>query len=418
MPRIAPFRSYYFNAKDKEDLESLVSPPHDVISDAERSEFLKKNPHNIVQIILPESYPKAAQILDYLIMKKHLVQSKSPALYVYGMKFMFNGQQKMRYGLVSLVELTDFSERQIIPHEKTFKRVTEGRFNLFKKTKANFNPIFFIFNGDDVYSEIIQKTITKPVFLKAQDRDGVIHSVWVIDDPKDITVLQDYFTTVPLTIADGHHRYTSALALKQEGRCKYILGLLVSMNDPGLLVLPTHRLIRYVQGLTTQEILDTLSKYFVLESFDYNPFNLQTQLGLMLKGLELKTTNAFGMVLYNVPKLFIISLKPEYTPESLIDDEISDEWKRLDVSLLRKFVFKKLLKIPQFINDSENVEYIKTVEDAILSIRRGLHQLLFILNPTKVEQILKITQLNETMPHKSTYFYPKPLSGLLIYKWE
>ncbi|MHA1278184.1 MAG: DUF1015 domain-containing protein [Candidatus Helarchaeota archaeon] len=418
MPDIAPFKAYYYNAKNQAELETLIAPPHDVISPAEKNTFLHKNSENIVQIILPDSYHKAAETIKYWIDKKTLIQTKAPAFYIYRTKYSYNGHEKIRYGLVTLVKLSDFSEKQIIPHERTFKKETEGRFNLLQTTHANFNPIFFIFNGNPTYFQVIKRFISQPPFQVVTDSDGVEHTIWVIENIQTIQKLQQYFQNIPLIIADGHHRYTSALAYAKKHGNNYILGLLVDINDSGLQVFPTHRLIRYVENQTQDDILSRLQEYFDIQSYKFELSSRKNIVNKILNELEVQKPISFGMVLYNLSDLFLIKLKEEYHPEDLVSGKYSDSWKRLNVSLLHDFVFKELLNIPQKYADSENINYIKKCDVAISAVQEGLYQLSFILAPPKVEQILEIAANSEIMPHKSTYFYPKPLSGLLIHKWD
>ncbi len=418
MPDIAPFKGYHFNVKDRIELEQLVCPPHDVISDAERSALLKKNRNNIVKVILPDSYPEAAQILNKYVNNGRITHRDFPAFYIYETKYIYNGLEQKRYGLVALVKLSVFQKKEIIPHERTFEKVSEDRLNLFRETKANFKPIFFIFNGNPIYTKILNETITQASFLSLEDSDGVKHTIWVIDNPQTISQLQESFKSIPLIIADGHHRYISALTHSYENGTKYVMGLLVDINDPGLNVFPTHRLIRYIFKMTTPKIIEKIEKYFNIEKYTFDESQIVERINEIITRLEKKDCHAFGLLLYGEPTFFIINLKEEYSPTSLIEEEFSYDWKRLDVSILHYFVFKLLLEIPQYINDSENIIYIKNLEEAVESVQKGLYQALFILNPTKVEQILKITKGSEIMPHKSTYFYPKPLSGLIIYKWD
>lgn len=190
------------------------------------------------------------------------------------------------------------------------------------------------------------------------------------------------------------------------------------MNDPNLLVFPTHRLVRYVSKMDKHKMISQIKKYFKLKVYDFPEPKMMNQLARVLERLKKMPQNTFGLFLYNKNTFFLITLREEFPPKSLIGEEFSNEWKRLDVSILHEFIFKQLLKIEQYIDDSENIAYIKNVEEAVQSVHNGLYQALFILNPTKVEQVLQITQGNEIMPHKSTYFYPKPLSGLIIYKWD
>jgi len=418
MPEIMPFKAYYYNTKKGIELEKLLAPPHDVISPTERVGFQQKSLYNIVHLILPDSYPMAAQMLNNLIENEIIIQREFPELYIYGTKILYNKIEFIRYGLVSLVRLSNFNEKEIFPHEKTFNKVAEGRLNLIRETNANFNPIFFLFKGNTFYSKLIHKYAKKPLFLQTTDVDNVTHVIWVIEDKKDIIALQNYFKPIPLTIADGHHRYLSALIHSQEGGSKYVLGLLVDMNDSGLQILPTHRLIQEVPNLTSEEILNRLEKYFDIEKYDFNNNDLKEKLDLLLTELSNNSPNSFGMALQNQSSFFLLTLKPNSSPQKLIKGDWSIDWKELDVSILHELILTQLLEIPEEIEDSKNIIYTKDIHQAIQEILTGRFQLLFILNPTKVEQILKVTAHSELMPHKSTYFYPKPLSGLVFYKYN
>jgi uncharacterized protein (DUF1015 family) len=418
LPEIMPFKAYYYNPKKKIELEQVLAPPHDVISPEERIGFQQKSPYNIIHLILPDSYPKAGQMLDDLIKNQIVLQRTSPAFYIYGMKNMLNGVEFVRYGLVALVRMHEFSEKQIFPHEKTFKKVAEGRLNLIRETQANFNPIFFIFKGSSEYSKIIQKYTKKSPLFKTIDGDKVVHMLWIIEDRQDIEVLQDFFKLIPLTIADGHHRYLSALIHSQEAGSKYIMGLLVDINDPGLVILPTHRQIIHVPNLISEQILNRLQEYFQIEEFNFNKSNESEQINQALDQLGKSPPNSYGLVMQDQSTAFILTPKSDFHPESLIEGNWSEDWKRLDVSVLHEFILKKLLGVPEEIDYSKNIIYSKNAKSAIQEVLAGKFQLLFILNPTRVDQILKITAKSELMPHKSTYFYPKPLSGLVFYKWN
>jgi len=418
MPEIMPFKAYYYNTQKGIELEKVLAPPHDVISPTERITFQQKSPYNIVHLILPDSYPMAAQMLNDFIKNEIVIQRKSPEFYLYGTKILYNKFEFVRYGLITLVRLSDFSEKQIFPHEKTFKKVAEGRLNLIRETNANFNPIFFIFKGNPLYSKLIQKYTKKRPFLETTDGDNVTHMIWVIEDKQDISTLQNYFKPIPLTIADGHHRYLSALIHSQEGGSKYILGLLVDMNDPGLQILPTHRLIQQVPTLTSDAILNRLENYFTIDKYAFTNDNLKENLDELLAQLSNSPPNSFGMTMQNQSNLFLLTLRPNFPPDALIQGDWSADWKSLDVSVLHELILTKLLEIPEEIEDAKNIIYTKDIKNAIQQVLEGSFQLLFILNPTKVEQILKVTKHSELMPHKSTYFYPKPLSGLIFYKYN
>ncbi|MDD1778161.1 MAG: DUF1015 domain-containing protein, partial [Candidatus Helarchaeota archaeon] len=413
-----PFKAYHYNTAKKLELEKVLAPPHDVISPEERIGFQKKSPYNIIRLILPDSYPAAGQMLNDLIKQKIVIQRNLPAFYIYGTKNMLNGVEFIRYGLVALVKLYEFSEKQVFPHEKTFKKVAEGRLNLLRETQANFSPIFFLFDGSSTYSKILQKYTKKSPIFKTIDGDEVEHMLWVIEDKHDIETLQQYFKPIPLTIADGHHRYLSALMHSQENGSKHIMGLLVDINDPGLVVLPTHRQILRVPNLTAEQILNRLRAYFQIEEFKFNKINVNEKVRQALDRLNTNPPNSYGVVMQDQLAIFLLTPKSDFHPESLIDGNWSEEWKRLDVSVLHEFILKKLLEIPEEIEDSKNIAYSKKAVGAIQDVLAGKFQLLFILNPTRVDQIFKVTAKSELMPHKSTYFYPKPLSGLVFYKWN
>jgi uncharacterized protein (DUF1015 family) len=209
----------------------------------------------------------------------------------------------------------------------------------------------------------------------------------------------------------------SALTLSHENGNNYVMGLLVDMNDPGLMVFPTHRLVRQIPHKDNAEILRVLRTHFQVEELAFQTADGAQELQHALGKLANLDGNSFALMLHSLNKIFLLSLKNDYKPSEIIKGNLSADWKELDVSLLHEFLFKQILGIPQYIDESENIFYVKSAQDALSLVQGGLYHAVFLLNPTTCEQVLKITQGGEIMPHKSTYFYPKPLSGLIFYKW-
>lgn len=408
MPELIPFRCYYYkNGQDPKILRNLVSPPYDVISKEHRNYCLNRNRYNICHVILPDNYDDAGIKLKEMINKEILTLNDRKCIYIYGIEYINpeNEKRMVRYGFVGLLKLAEIfpASDGILPHEMTFKKFTEDRLQIIRRTDANFSPIFTIYNGKGLVNKIYEKYIHEKPFLETIDRDGFIHKIWKVNNSDDIKVFQEIVKRNSIIIADGHHRYITSLRRSKEGGCKYIMALFIDFNDPGLIIYTSHRLVKNLKVGKIKGLKNAVNKFFDIKEKFFDLKELQEE----LKKSDRKTT--FGCFFQDSFLLF--KLKKNIKPEDHIPGNHSIQWKRLGLSILHYILFKKCLNV-----DEDDISFIKDVSEGINRVKKNQgNAALFIVNPTTLEDIHEITRLGEIMPQKSTYFYPKPLSGLIIH---
>ncbi len=406
MPELIPFRNFHYREgkNDPERLEKLVAPPYDVISKEEKLELKNRDPNNICNIILPDSYEEAGRQLNDMITKEILVCGENRCLCIYGIDYTKpdTGEKISRYGFVGLLRLVEIfpANDGVIPHEATFRKYTTDRLNLIQKTDGNFSPIFTIYNGNGSADKIIQKYIIKDPYIKTGDRDGFIHKVWEVSNEEDIKKIQEIVKNNSIIIADGHHRYVTCLRHSKHGGCKYIMALFIDFNDPGLIIYTSHRQVHTISVNNAEELTEKLEPYFNISIKDtYEE----------IKDLMDNKKHVFGLYFQN--KYYFLKYNENFPPETIIEGNQSKEWKNLDIPILHQILLNKCLDLSK-----DNISFIKDVNKGILNVDKKNIKALFIVNPTTLEEVHKITHIGEIMPQKSTYFYPKPLSGLIIHK--
>ncbi|MBY9006005.1 MAG: DUF1015 domain-containing protein [Candidatus Lokiarchaeota archaeon] len=406
MPELIPFRNFHYKEgkNNPKKLEELVAPPYDVITKEEEIELKKKDPNNITNIILPDSYNEAGKQLDEMINSEILVCGEKRCFCIYGIDYIKpDTKEKIsRYGFVGLLKLVEIfpANDGVIPHEATFRKYTTDRLNLIQKTDANFSPLFMIYNGNGSGEKIIKKSIIKEPYVETIDRDGFVHKVWEVSDEKDITIIKEIIKKNSIIIADGHHRYVTSLRHSKHGGCKYIMTLFIDFNDPGLIIYTSHRQIHKLSVNNIEELKTRINDYFEIEV---------TESYSILKELMENKKHVFG--LFFKDKYIFLKLKENIKPEVIIEGSQSKEWKNLDIPILHNILLEKCLDIQK-----DEITFIKDINKGILNVKNKKIETFFIVNPTTLEEVHKITHLGEIMPQKSTYFYPKPLSGLIIHK--
>ncbi|MFX0070629.1 MAG: DUF1015 family protein [Candidatus Hermodarchaeota archaeon] len=406
MPELIPLRSHYYKEgkNNPEKLKLLTAPPYDVISEEELKE-LKKEPDNICHIILPgTNYKAAGKKLSELLDNK-LIHEQDRCICIYGIDYIKpdTGEPISRYGFVGLLKLVEIfpANDGVVPHEMTFKKFTEDRLNLIKETDSNFSPIFTIYNGNGTAEKLINKYIKKEPFLKTTDRDGFTHKIWEVWKEKDVLEFQKIVKNHSIIIADGHHRYITCLRHSRHGGCKYIMALFIDFNDPGLIIYTSHRQIHKKFIKNSEELKEKVNNYFDIKELD----NFNALKNAMEKN---KGKHVFGSYLKG--RYYFLELKSNISPEKEISGKHSDDWKNLNLPILHDILFKKCLKI-----NNEDITFIKEINKGLQNVDEGKIEAIFIVNPTTLEEVHKITHLGEIMPQKSTYFYPKPLSGLIVH---
>jgi uncharacterized protein (DUF1015 family) len=430
MPEIHAFRGLRYDLGHVGSLSDVIAPPYDVISPQLQDELYKKHPANVVRLILNRDepgdgednnrYSRAAQFLRNWRSEGVLFSEAQPAVYVYHQIFTNEGHTITRRGFMVRCRLERFGEGKIYPHEETMSGPKQDRLLLTRACRANLSQIFGLF--PDPESQVqgqLEKAIAGAAPLEATDHLGVVHRMWPVTDVSVISAVTGLMTDKPMFIADGHHRYETACNYRDELVAKkgplephdpanFVLMMCVGMSDPGLLVLPTHRLFRGPDGLTSQALAAALGEHFntrtagngrerAREVWD----EIETEGSQGTLGLYTKADDTWTLAT-------ITSAGKAKMAE--LADEHSADWQGLGVSILHRLVAENLLSGSQW----PKPRYVHLVEEVEENLAGDEFPLAAIVMPATVDHIRTISQHHERMPAKSTYFYPKLLSGLVI----
>ncbi|MCP2520835.1 DUF1015 domain-containing protein [Candidatus Aminicenantes bacterium AC-708-M15] len=436
MAELQPFRGIRYNSK-KLPLEKLITEPYDRITPEMQEEYYQRHPYNIVRIILgkdvepnhPEKdkYKRAKLYLDEWLKKGIFIREDKDSFYIYEQEFKIDGEIKKRKGLIARVKLEDFSSKKVLPHEKTFPKPKEDRLNLLRATNSNTEQIFLLYEDPDF---LVNKKIDEALHSSLQacdvkDEDGIIHRLWVIKDEKIIQDIQRLMADKILIIADGHHRYETSLNYRDEmikklGKVKgdepfnYIMMTLFNLDDPGLVILPTYRLVKGLEKLSEADFKNLLAPYFEIEEKLWSNLNDKSIIE-EVKNILSGENHIFAVYISEFKKFFILRLKSGDILDKEINSGKSKEWKRLDVSILHSLIIDKFSALTdREFSVEKNVSYIRNLYAGIEKVNRKEYQMICLLNPVSLHQIRDIVKNGELMPHKSTDFYPKLKSGLII----
>src|SRR5258706_2894978 len=432
MAHIRSFSAIHYNKARFADLSALIAPPFDVLDQPQRDRLQLNHPNNTVTVDPPhippkpagpaEVYQKSATILRSWLDAGILVREKRTAYYPYMQSYDHAGRSVHRRGFFALVELSPFGEGHVVPHEKTYKGAIEDRFALMRATNCQLSPIFGLFNdkGNEV-TRLLYAKLSRPDF--SGTLDGVKHDLWKLSDPELENSVSDMMVTHPVYIADGHHRYTTALAYQQEmikangGRplpsghpANHCMFVLISMNDAGLLIWPTHRLVGGLEGFTIEAFTAAVAPHFTVTPAPVGPEKIQEYIETLLPNQGLHT---FGLYDGQTKKLYQLKLN---TPDLLksVEPTQSESWRRLDVAILQRYLLDEILQ-PKFAGGKEITKAYVSYADQVVPNTDGVkNQLALILQPTPIHALEELGRHNEVMPQKSTYFYPKLATGMLI----
>ncbi len=410
-----------YTAKDK---NSLVCPPYDIISDKQREQYISNDPHNIIRLELPkggdERYTEAGKTLRKWLDEGVLACDEKDSIYVYEMQFSANGKRKSLKGFVSLVKLEEFSKGVVLPHEETLSKAKADRFSLMSETFCNFSQIYSLYMDEDgsVYSLIDGCSKGLPD-MEVTDPDGTVHRMWCISDENIISKVTAAFADKKLYIADGHHRYETALNfhkhLIENGKdvpgSGYISMMLVNMENDGLVVFPTHRIVKELENFDIGRVLEESGKYFDISEA---PGEIRMQAALNTGYDDGKKVFALYA---GAGKCYVLTLKDETAVKKLLPD-MSDAYCGLDVSVLHTLILERILGIDkENMANQKNLTYTRSRQEALEAVDLEDANCAFILNPTKVTEIRDVALASEKMPQKSTYFYPKLITGLVMNKF-
>lgn len=428
--KILPFQGLRYNQDKVRSLADVVTPPYDVISADMQEELYQRSAYNFCRLDFPKEegdarYSVVADVYKKWIQDKILIADDKPCIYIHHHTFTLpDGRNVVRKGFLAARRVEDFSEGGIKPHEKTLDGPKLDRLNMTRATHCNLSPVFSLYADPkfEIENKLQRLTQTTPV-VDFVSSDQERHQLWKLTDAKTLTELDQVLSDRPLFIADGHHRYETSINYRNEmraqnpehkmdGASEYILMYFSNMNDDGLVILPIHRALHGMADLSYEDLLSKLSAFFEIYPVDGG------QVEQNLSQLEEvgRNNHSFWIVSPDNQKSCIVSLsrtKWMQLPES---NQIADCLRGLDVTVLHQLVFRQLLGLSEESQaKQENLIYWKSTERAIRETSDGNCQYTFILNPTRVEDVQNVAGAGEKMPQKSTYFFPKIVSGLVLH---
>lgn len=415
--------------QDKVKMEDVIAPPYDVISDDYRDELEKRSVYNIVKLILANNstdlkdknnrYNEAEKTYKEWLRDDILIKNKKPCILYIVQNYEKNGKKITRKGFIARNRIEDFSTKNILPHEYTMGGPKADRLNLVKQCKAFFSQIFMVYSDKE---KQIEKAIdyTQKPFIDVTDDLGVQNIVYKIEDEKTIQLIENVMKDKTLLIADGHHRYETSINYRnfinssdENHPSKFVMSYFTNLEDD-LLIFPTHRIL--TRSLNTQELLEKVKKYFDVEEFLFDEKTKDTVKAELLNKIEEESTKQISMGLYikNANKFYLLKLRENV--DKLLDKyEVPDVLKSLDLIVLHKAIISEELGFTQEEQMAQDgILYIKQESEAFDMIDTGKAEASFIMAYPKIQDIKRISEAGERMPQKSTYFYPKLLSGIVI----
>jgi uncharacterized protein (DUF1015 family) len=430
MAKIRPFRGVRYNPEKIPDLSAVVSQPHDRVRHGLQERYYNLSPYNIARIIKGKEYADDAEqnnrytrALDAYrswLRDGILVREDAPALYILRQTFFLpDGSTRTRQALITALELARFDEGIVLPHERTLAKSMTDRLNLLHATAANFGCVFTLYPGDGI-NKLLNTAIERqpPSELRELFENEVHQQLWVVTDPDVIAAVTEAMAPRRnLIIADGHHRYETGLKYRDEMRAKhpkaspnagfnYLLVALVSMNDPGLVILPTHRLIRSHGTMTGAQVLEKAKDYF-----EVTPVADRTALEAALRaGQGPHPCPFFG---FHDGTSAVLTLRDPAVMERLLPDRTPD-WRMLDVAVVHELFIERVLDISkEAVAQDGQVDFLRDPQMGYDAVARGEADFFLVMNPTRIKQVQACSTAGERMPQKSTDFYPKMISGLV-----
>jgi uncharacterized protein (DUF1015 family) len=425
MAQVKPFRAVFYNQDKVNDLSRVICPPYDIISPRRQEYFHDLDVHNFIHMDLGKDIPgedkyiRAANYFQQWLKEDVLIPDDEPAIYFYSHQYWVNREKKTRLGFLALLKLEE-RNNSVFGHEHTRLEPKEDRLKLIREVKANLSPIFVVFADkkrlvNQLWNHHVQNI--KP-FIDITDEDRNVHKVWRVTDPKLLDKITGLMKAESMFIADGHHRYEVSCTYRDEMKKKfpestgeesfnYTLAYFTNIDPVGLTILPIHRLVTLDSAPDPDKFTLELEEYFNVDELKDRQkfFFLLEKAGV--------AEHAIGM--YYGRRYWLLRLKNVKVVDKLIADK-PPEYRRLDVSILNALILKRLVQGD--LGNNKAVSFIPEREELLEAVDADDKKIAFFLNPTKMDQIIHVALAGEKMPPKSTYFYPKPVSGLLLYKHE
>lgn len=439
MAEIRPFKGTRYNQEIIKNLAKVICPPYDIISPEQQDALYNKSEYNFVRIEYNREtsedtssdnrYTRAAANIQAWINKDILKTDTEPSFYVHAHCFSWQGKIYTRHNILALVKLEEWSTKIIRPHENIIPKAKSDRMSMLKTCQANTSTVLSMYSDPDrIITNIFKDMEKKPATIDIIDDAGEKHIIWAVNDPGAISKIQKVIAAQPLYIADGHHRYDSALSFRREKIAQltgvtgdegfnYVMMNIFDFDDPGLVISPTHRLLKGVSEKVMRSLKSELKTVFDIEELPLSVPGFWEKVDVLLDSRRPGNKQIRLAVYGLVPgMMLILSLKSQQTVECFMPAGSSAVYKKLDVSIVDHVILEKLIG---FVKDSEAMilEYDHDRMETIRKVDNGQFQLAFILGPVNPDSIKQIADIGDRMPRKSTYFYPKAPAGLVFYRW-
>lgn len=423
MAEINSFKGIRYNPEFIKEFEKVITQPYDKIDSKLQDDYYQRSPYNYVRVILGKDeiegrerkYIKAREYIYDWLNKGILIQDQKESIYPYIQEYVINGIKKTRFSFIATLKVSDYNEGIVIPHENTLSGPKKDRTNLLETTKKHTELIFMLYEDKkDIIKTLMDNIISQEPIIKMVDDDGTINTLFKISEIDIIKNIQNEMKDKKVYIADGHHRYETSLNYAKANRsnklAQYTLCSFINMADrDGITIFPTHRVVKNISSFSKTDLLKNLEENFIItKQKSLNDLNNEL----------IKSEKAFGLCFKN--EFYLIKLKDINIPLVKIKDNVSNAYKLLDVAILHKLILEDILGIDkQKLEQKLNLDYVRGYENAYSLLENNSEmQCVFLLNPTKISELSEIAGNGDKMPQKSTDFYPKLLSGFVMYDFE
>jgi len=437
MAKVIPFKGLRYNLEKIDDLGRVTAPPYDIISPAKQDELYARDEFNVIRLEYGKEfdgdsadcnkYTRANEFLQKWIADEVLKLDEKPAFYIYEQVFSLQpGVMKSFKGIISQVEVADFAENIVLPHEQTLSKAKSDRFDLMSATDANFSQIYSLYTDESgALRTIIKEQSDREPDISFADDEGIQQNVWLITDEAVNANITNAFADKQLFIADGHHRYETAINYRNAKRAEnpgftgaesfnHVMMMLVDMDDEGLVVFPTHRLIRELANFDEANLVGLLTDDFEVSKIHFTDSNVS---GIISEKMG-KTLDEKMFALYTGKNYYyLLELKDISVMDKLFPN-MPKELRYLDVTVLHELILERLLGIDkENMAAQKNLTYTRSLDEAISEVQSNKFQCSFIINSTKISEIKDVCLIGQRMPQKSTYFWPKLATGIVINKF-
>ncbi len=431
MQEVIPFRGIRYNT-NKVRLEEVVAPPYDVISQKARRKLFERSPYNVVRLILPQGvmgddkYSQANIYLKKWLSEGILVPEDKPSFYILEETFPFQREEVTRVGFIGLLKLRKLGDG-VYPHENTIGKVKRDRFRLLEACKANFSQILMLYSDNALTLESIHKDLRNtPPHVEVRDDEGVLRRMWVVNDPESVDTLKNLLSDKDIVIADGHHRYETALEFMRKSHVyqeqipyNYVMAYFTNVKANGVVSLPTHRLLTGIESNLFRDLLKKLEENFEVRTYPFTSEDKYKVEKEFLKELRKEGYKkpSIGLLSYYDNKFRLILADPDRL-RNLFPDNVPESLMSLDVVILNEIILRRFLNIDISNLKLEDIRCTSNPYKAVDCVLSQRYQIAFLLNPLPVDRIIDLATKGHLLPQKSTYFYPKLLSGLVMRTFE